>query len=184
MTKNVYIIHRWDGAPDDDWYPWLKAELEAKDLQVTIPAMPNTETPTIEEWIPKLDELVNKPNENTLLIGHSVGCQTIIRYLEKLPESSQVGQVILVAPWINLVNLEGPDEEAVAAPWTNTPIDWNKAKSKCDNFVSFFSSDDPWVPVSEMDTFKDNLDSKTVLLENHGHFTDDTLPEIVNAINL
>ena len=24
MTKRAFIIHGWDGYPDEGWFPWLK----------------------------------------------------------------------------------------------------------------------------------------------------------------
>ena len=26
--KRVYIIHGWEGYPEEGWFPWLKKELE------------------------------------------------------------------------------------------------------------------------------------------------------------
>ena len=28
--QRVFIIHGWDGYPEEGWFPWLKKELEAK----------------------------------------------------------------------------------------------------------------------------------------------------------
>ena len=34
--KNIFIIHRWGGKPNSDWYAWLKNELEVKGYNVSI----------------------------------------------------------------------------------------------------------------------------------------------------
>lgn len=44
--------------------------------------MPNTANPNISEWVSTLDLKVEDLNENTYFIGLSIGCQTIMRYLE------------------------------------------------------------------------------------------------------
>ena len=31
--KRVFIIHGWDGYPEEGWFPWLKEELEKEDLK-------------------------------------------------------------------------------------------------------------------------------------------------------
>jgi predicted alpha/beta hydrolase family esterase len=28
MTERVFIIHGWEGYPEEGWFPWLKKELE------------------------------------------------------------------------------------------------------------------------------------------------------------
>ncbi len=58
MVKKVVIVHRWDGTPRSDWYPWLEKELEKKGLEVSVPEMPATETPEIDKWVPFLSKVV------------------------------------------------------------------------------------------------------------------------------
>ena len=33
MKKRVFIVHGWDGYPEEVWFPWLKKELEAKGFE-------------------------------------------------------------------------------------------------------------------------------------------------------
>lgn len=40
------------------------------------------------------------PDENTYFIGHSIGCQSIDRYLEILPSETKIGGVVYVAGWL------------------------------------------------------------------------------------
>jgi esterase/lipase len=35
--KKVFIIHGWDGYPEEGWFPWLKKELEKKGFSVFVP---------------------------------------------------------------------------------------------------------------------------------------------------
>ena len=81
----VFLVHGWDGSPANNWFPWLKRELEQRGFLVSAPAMPHPRMPTIEDWVSHLSATVGKPDENTYLIGHSMGCQAIARYLERLP---------------------------------------------------------------------------------------------------
>ncbi|KKU21207.1 MAG: hypothetical protein UX31_C0020G0013 [Candidatus Nomurabacteria bacterium GW2011_GWA1_46_11] len=71
--KRVFIIHRWDGNPTEDWYQWLKKELEGRGFEVFVPAMPEPDEPKIETWIPFLSQLVGTPDANTFFVGHSIG---------------------------------------------------------------------------------------------------------------
>lgn len=169
MKKRVFIIHSWGASPQDDWFPWLKKELEQKGFEVFVPEMPNTEEPKIEEWVPFLSDLVGKPDENTYFIGHSIGCQTIMRYLEKL-DNVKVGGVVFVAGWFNLINLESKEEEEIARPWIEIPINLKKAKNNSQKIVAVFSDNDPVVPLSDNEIFKKELSAEIIIEHNKSHF--------------
>jgi uncharacterized protein len=182
--KKAFIVHRWDGKPDSDWYPWLKKELEKKGYEVEIPEMPNTESPKIEEWLPYLEKFVGNIDEEMIFIGHSVGCQAILRLLKKA--EGKVSAVSLVAPWTRLVNLDF-EEASVARPWLETPIDWKNVKNKAEKFVAFLSDNDPWVPVTQAEFFQKKLGAQIFIEHNTGHFTEDDgvvkLPQLADQIN-
>src|SRR3990172_7377088 len=118
--KRAVIIHGWGGSPQAGWIPWLKKELEAKNIFVEAPQMPHTDTPTIEDWVPQLAKYVDAEDES-YLIGHSMGCQTIMRYLEKLPAGVKIKGVVLVAGFITLRGLN-PEEQVIAQPWLDTHL--------------------------------------------------------------
>ena len=127
--KRIIIVHGWGDSPKDHWIPWLIQQLEGSGFAVEAPTMPNADEPKIEPWVSHLDSVVGKVNENIYYVGHSIGCQTILRHLESLPKGVVVGGAVFVAPWFTLTNLSGPDEEKTAEPWINTPIDLDKVKS-------------------------------------------------------
>jgi predicted alpha/beta hydrolase family esterase len=177
----VIIVHRWHGTPEDDWYPWLKSELEKKGISIAIPAMPNTDRPTIDSWVRELSKI--SVDEHTYFIGHSIGCQTIMRFLEK---SKKVGGAIFVAGWFSLTNLDR-EEVPIAGPWLKVPIEFDQVKKATKNFVAIFSDDDPYVPfIENMKLFKKNLNAKTLVEENKGHFTEDDdvteVPYVLDAL--
>ena len=97
--KRMFIVHRWDGTPKSDWYPWLKKELEKKGFKVEVPEMPNTSEPKINDWVAHLKKVVGKLDSKTYFIGHSIGCQAIMRFLEKEDYNGKVGNIVFVAGW-------------------------------------------------------------------------------------
>ncbi len=181
--KRVFIIHRWEGYPEEGWYPWLKKELEKNGFEVFVPAMPNTNEPKIEEWVNFLTNLVGEPDKNTYFIGHSIGCQTILRYLEKL-NGKKVGGVIFVAGWFILSNLETEEEKIIAKPWLETSINFEKIKKTTNNFIAIFSDNDPYVPIEDKDIFKEKLGAEIIIENNKGHFSgEDGVTELPAALN-
>src|SRR3990167_4022079 len=94
--KKVYIVHGWEGYPEEGWFPWLRDKLIQQGFEVVVPAMPNAGSPTLEKWLPYLVDLVKNPDTETYFVGHSLGCITILRFLESLPENSRIAGVVLV----------------------------------------------------------------------------------------
>lgn len=173
MTKRVFIVHGWGGSPDGDWYPWVKKELEEQGFNVEVPAMPDTEEPVIEKWVSFLNKKVGTPDVNTFFVGHSIGCQTIIRYLETLHPSVIVGGAVFVAGWtkLNMKKIREEEVEDIAKPWLETSIQWALVNEHLKNSVAIFSDNDYYVPLEEKNVFEENLNSKTIVLKNKGHFT-------------
>ena len=176
MTKRVFIIHRWEGKPESDWYPQIKKELALKGFEVYVPEMPETDEPNIDTWVSKLNEIVGETDENTYFVGHSIGCQAILRYLQTL-ENKKIGGVIFVAGWFNLKEFaykEEPDDEeearAIAKPWIEGSIDFNKIKQTANNFTAIFSDNDPYVSLENKDIFEEKLSAKIIVEKNKKHF--------------
>ncbi len=185
--KRAIIVHGWGGTPDEGWLPWLKTELEKQGFAVEVPIMPDTERPTIAAWVGKLTEVVGEPDQETFLVGHSIGCQTVLRYLATI--NVKIAGAVLVAPWIGLVNLGNDEEWSVAKPWLETPIDFEAAKNHCLQFTLIFSDNDPFVPLYlNQSTLSSALSATNVtILHGKGHISggDDVneLPEALNAIS-
>lgn len=169
--KRVFIIHGWEGYSGEGWFPWLKGELEGKGFEVTVPAMPNPADPEIKAWTHHLAQLVGEPDESTYLVGHSIGVQAILRYLESI-EGKKVGGVVLVAGFFALVDLGDEEDEAVVRPWLTTSIDCEVVKRATTNITAIFSDNDKWVPLEQNKRmFEERLGAKTVVQHNKGHFS-------------
>ncbi|MCL2280303.1 alpha/beta hydrolase, partial [Candidatus Saccharibacteria bacterium] len=165
--KRLYIIHRWDGTPSADWYVWLKKFAEKLNFQVEILKMPHPKIPTIGSWTDTLRKNI-KLDKETYLIGHSIGNQTILRFLAN--EESKIGGVFLVAPWVKLKNISFL-EKIIARPWLTKKVGWQKARAATENYVAVFSDDDPSVSMENAEVFAEKLDAKIIKVKNKGHLT-------------
>ena len=180
--KRVFIIHGWGGNPEEGWLPWIKNELEKKGFFVEIPTMPNTDEPTIKEWVPHLQNSVGKSDKNTYFIGHSIGCQTIMRYFETLTDGEHTGGAIFVAGWFHLIN-QTDEEKEIAKPWLETPIYFEKIKKHAESFKAIFSDNDPFVPIEDAALFEKNLSAKIIVEHDKGHFSgSDEIKELPSAL--
>ncbi|MDO8529763.1 MAG: alpha/beta fold hydrolase [bacterium] len=183
--KRIIIIHCWEGYSEYCWYPWVKKELETKGFHVEVPDFPNTEKPKLNEWLPMLQKIIGQPDEELYLIGHSLGCATIMRYLETLDENQRVGGVVFVAGFTENV---GYDE---IKTFFETPIDLEGIKTKVRNgFVAIHSDDDPYVDLKYADIFKEKLGAEIIIKHNAKHFSGAIegekscvkLPEVIRSV--
>jgi predicted alpha/beta hydrolase family esterase len=188
MTK-IYLIHRWGGSPSSDpWFDWVRRECDKRDIELIIPEMPDTDNPVIEKWVGKMNEVVNvNSGEGVYFIGHSIGCQAIMRYLGRVDKINVKG-LVFVAPWMHLdektIEEEGEEIKEIARPWMETPIDFDKVKSFTNNILCILSDDDPYVPLSNGDLFKEKLGAEIIVKENEGHFNDgESILEMVEFID-
>jgi hypothetical protein len=169
----VIVAHGWEGYPEEGWFPWLKRELEKKDFKVAVPQLPEPENPRIQKWVPALEKAVGVPDEETFFVGHSMGCQAIARYLEKLPKGVKTGGAVFVAGFFKrLTGLEDdPDVKEIDRHWLTAPLDFKKVKSHLKGSVAIFSDDDPWVPLDNQDDFRKKLGSEIIIEHHKGHFS-------------
>lgn len=184
--KRVFMIHRWSGGPNDDWRPWLNLNLQSRGYDVFAPEMPEIDHPEIGKWVAKIAEVVGEPDEETCFVGHSIGCQAIMRYLQTLPIGSKVGSSVFVAGWFNLNGLgnEGGEIVNIAKPWIQTPIDFERIKHVCQNINVLLSGNEPYEYIEHnKGVFEKHLNASVAVLDDKGHFTEDDgvveLPEVL-----
>jgi predicted alpha/beta hydrolase family esterase len=180
MVKRVFLIHGWGGHPEGGWRPWLKKELEKEGFEVYVPAMPDTEHPKMDAWLKHLTKIVGTPDKGCYFVGHSLGCITILRYLETLKPNQQIGGVVLVAGFTSNLGFEELQS------FFTKPINWEKIKSHCKKFVAIHSDNDPYVSLHYGDFFKEKLNAEVIVEHNMKHFCGSEgitiLPSALNAV--
>ncbi|MCX6769580.1 MAG: alpha/beta hydrolase [Candidatus Micrarchaeota archaeon] len=180
MARRVIIIHGFQSEPMHGFRPWLKKELEARGFEVSIPAMPNPNEPKVEEWVATIDREVGQTGDGCILLGHSLGCIAILRYLERA--DVKVRGVVLVAGFIG--SLGG--EFSILDEFVRAPVDAERVKKACKKIIAIFSDNDPYVPLEQAKLIEKKLGAKTIVLHARGHFSssDGTtkLPEALEAI--
>jgi len=173
--KRVIIVHGWGGKPEHGWYLWLAKKLEEHGFEVELPQLPDTDYPRIENWIPALAKTIGKPDANTFLVGHSMGCQTIARYLENLPDGEMIGGAVFIAGFFKHLNDNDYEKDDLMTEkhWLTRPLDFNKVKAHMNKSYAIFSEDDPDVPLDNKEDFEKYLNSKIIVLNGYQHFREE-----------
>lgn len=124
------------------------------------------------------------PDQNTYFVGHSIGCQTILRYLETI--SMPVGGALFVAGWFNLENLETKEEKEMSKPWTDTKINIEKIKKVLPKSILLISDNDPYGALEENIQNFSEFTTSIVVLPNADHLTEEkelaVLSQFLNLI--
>jgi len=183
--KRAIIIHCWGGTPDYSWYSWARAQLEAKDYKVQIPQMPHTDEPQLIEWLLTLQEVIGTPDDELLLIGHSLGTVTIMRYLESLNDDRRIDKTIFIAGFTDQLGFKELEN------FFETRLNFEKIKPKSlRGFAAIQSDNDPFVSEQYGNRLKDELNAKIIIKHNAGHMSGSIdcegactqLPELLEAI--
>ena len=152
------------------WFGKIGAETG---FETTVLDMPNTNVPTIDAWLKHLDENVYYVDQDTYFIGHSIGCQAVLRYLEA-NKASPLGGCILVAPYLNYSGHEEGEDKDIARPWIERPIDFSSIRKMSDKFVAILSDNDLEIALEKCkETLERGLHPKIIIEHGKGHFTRD-----------
>jgi predicted alpha/beta hydrolase family esterase len=178
--KRAIIVHGWEGYPEEAWFPWLKKELETLGMEVEVPTMPDPVNPKMNEWVPHLKGTIGNPNEETCLIGHSLGCITILRYLEGLREGKKIGKVVMVGGFTDPLGYKELEN------YFKTNINWDEIMKHCRKFTAINSDNDQYVPIKHAGILKEKLNADVVIEHSKGHMGGDEdlkiLPSVLEAV--
>ncbi|MDD4332535.1 MAG: alpha/beta hydrolase [Patescibacteria group bacterium] len=169
--NNIFIFHGTEGYPEENWFPWLKKKLETMGHQVFVPQFPSPPVvpAKIDEWYKVLKNYEQYINEDTILIGHSLGGVFTLRILEKLKHS--VRAAILVGTPIGFKPILNYNRDS---SFSGFSFDWPIIKSKAKNFVIFQSDNDPYVSFDNGKELARELGVELSFVPNAGHFNKKT----------
>ncbi|MFO7566907.1 MAG: alpha/beta hydrolase [Enhygromyxa sp.] len=187
MSERIVIVPRWSGGPDHDWYPWIRRELAGShpQLRVDVVELPNRDAPVIEQCVAALAAELGRDLSalaDTLLVGHSVGCQAIMRYLAEQPpgpEPELLPKLVCVAGWWTV------DEPWPSIrPWIDTPIDLPRLRANARRVTVLLSDDDPFTRDHRANgqTWEQRLDAEVRVHVGGRHFNGGQEPAVLDLI--
>ncbi|MBD5806811.1 RBBP9/YdeN family alpha/beta hydrolase [Limosilactobacillus walteri] len=159
MTK-AYLIHG-TSTRDDDWFPWL-AEAAKPSIEIDRLWLPNPYHPIQSEWDQAVDHQI-EPHDGIILIAHSLGCITALRYLEH-QQIKSVRLLLVGAFDKTLPNYPQLDEFMLPAP------NYQQIISKISKATVITAKDDPIAPYKNSIEVANKIRAKLIVLENGGHF--------------
>jgi predicted alpha/beta hydrolase family esterase len=98
-SKEEYYNTARPSASNAHWFSWLQNQLLVNNIQTHTPEVFKVYKAGWDDWVKEVERY--DINENTTLVGHSMGGGFWVRYLSERP-NLKVDKVILVAPWLNI----------------------------------------------------------------------------------
>ena len=179
---NVFIFHGTGGYPEENWFPWLKEKLEAKDLEVFVPQFPTPEGQSLEAWLKVLEPLRSKINSDSIIIGHSLGGIFTLKLLELLEQPAKLAVIVSAPVGVGWIKNYAPDDA-----FAGFNFNWAKIKSNAKNFIVYHSDNDPYVSLENGQETAKQLGVELTFIPNAGHFNKAagyiTFENLLNKIN-
>jgi predicted alpha/beta hydrolase family esterase len=160
---NVFIVHGVGGYPEENWFPWLKSELESLDCNVFVPQFPTPENQTLDGWLAVLDKYRGYLNGGSIVVGHSLGVSFLLNVLEE----NRIRAAFLVAGFVGKIDNEFDEGMKTFA---QREFKWDKIKRNCRKFYIFYSDNDPYVKARKAKELSERLGTDAILVKNAGHF--------------
>ncbi len=135
--KKVIIIHAWGSNPKEHWYQEEKKILENLGYKVFLPEMPGGDWPKKDEWLEIIKDL--KPDNETVLIGHSLGTPAILRYLEIADRP--VDKFFSIAGFAQDLKIEQTKN------FVSEPFAWDRIRRNTNHIYVINEINDPYVPL-------------------------------------
>lgn len=177
--KVIFIPGNGGGGPNDNWFPYLKEELEKLKIEVVASEFPDNQLARESYWIPFLKNNL-KADVETILVGHSSGAIAAMRFAE----NNKIFGSVLVGAYHT--DLDLPMEKQ--SGYFNRPWDFESIIQNQQWIIQFASVNDPWIPIEEARFVHEKLNTEYHEFLDFGHFGGDynklVFPELFDAIKM
>lgn len=167
---NIFLFHGAFGDGTENWFPWLRENLEKEGHTVIIPQFPTPENQNLKRWTEVFEKYKYLINEDTIFIGHSIAPAFILSILENI--NVKIKGSILVAGFVELLNNEMFDK--INKTFVEKEFNWEAIRNNCEQFYVLQSKDDPYVDFLKGVNLANQLKTFPIPYENAGHFNSES----------
>jgi predicted alpha/beta hydrolase family esterase len=163
----IVVIHGYGASPENHWFPWLSDEMALAGIPVSVAQMPEKIPADAGEWGEAVKSAVGDVDSGTFLVGHSLGCITILRHLASLPEPWALGGLILVAGFAGKLAVL-PELD----PFLDDGVQLDGVAENIRHRLVIHSDNDPTVPPAASAALASRLDAGVLVVPGAKHFLD------------
>lgn len=163
----LVVVHGYGATTENHWFPRLQQRMASKGWDVTLADLPDSDAPAAGPWAEAVEDAVGHIDGRTYLVGHSLGCITLLRHLAGFPGPWTLGGIILVAGFTG--KLESLPE---LDPYLQDDVELQDLPDRIRNCLVIHSDDDPLVPPSASASLATRLKAPTLVISGARHFLD------------
>lgn len=177
-SRQAVLVHGKGGSPETSWLPWMREQLTARGYEVVVPKFPPGDDSRLAEWFQIFQSMPIDLSQTTF-IAHARGAMALLRWIDSMPRSTRVHQVITAA-----CNFDYQPNRTDGDEFYSRPLNYAGLRSKIGHMCVVHSSDDPYVPIEAGRQLAKHLECQFVGYEHAGHFGDTKLeaPELLEKV--
>jgi uncharacterized protein len=170
------LIDSLDYFVKNSWRQTLQALL-GENFEVIAPRMPNYQNAKYAEWKIWFEKIFPFVKGDVILIGVSLGGIFLVKYLSENKFPKTIKATFLIAPPFD-TETQGESLADFILPGSLDLLTIQGGE-----VCLYQSKDDKVVPYKSVEKYKEKLpDAEINIFEDRGHFTQESFPELVEAI--
>ena len=170
--SNYLLIHGSFGRPFANWIPYLRKEIENRELEVYTPDLPTgVGYQNYQNWERILESYVSAGiiNENTVIYAHSIAPIFICHFI--VTHKIKVKRLVFVCGFNNYL---GINEEYDTVNKSMYFDNLKAVKNYAEEIICFYSKNDPYVKYEVEKEFADTIASKQIVIDGGGHLNSES----------
>lgn len=170
--SNYMLVHGSFGSPFVNWFPYLRSEIEKRNLVVYTPDFPTgVGYQNYDNWSKVLESYVsaNLINEDTIIYAHSIAPIFICHFL--VSHNIKVNKLVFVCGFNNYL---GINEEYDNVNRTMYFEELSKVRKYAKEIICFYSKNDPYVKYEAEKLFADTIATKQIVIDDGGHLNSES----------
>jgi uncharacterized protein len=164
-TTRLVVVHGLGASADSHWFSAVRDRYAPHGVDVDVVDLPTPSAPVLDEWLATVADAVGSLDEQTVLVGHSLGCITILQHLATRVDDWHLGGLVLVAGFAEKVPGIPEVDAFVARPVPGPELTTRTARRHV-----VVADDDPIVPRQLTEDLARLLDADLTVVDGGGHF--------------
>lgn len=130
---------------------------------------PHPKDHALEDWLKVLEKYGKFINENSILVGHSLGGLFLLRVLERLEKPAYAA--FFVATPVGVKPIKYYDSDYAFSGFS---FEWDKIRASAKHFSVYHSDNDPYVSLGNGRELARKLGVKLTFIPNAGHLNSES----------
>ena len=185
MKHSHLILHGSYGTTDENWFTWLKLQLEAAGHSVLLPQFPIDDwdqanqvgkdifvpkNQSLSSWLAAFEGLLpSLDTSNLTVIAHSSAPLFMLHVLLGHP-AVQLRKALFVAPFLGKIGDIWQIEKVNQSFYAPQEFNFEQIAAQIKEAIVFYSDNDPYVPAEASLQFASKIHAKTIEISAAGHF--------------